>query len=823
MTDLRKFQEAYASMEVAAYEPLILRWVSGWTLLKVADQLVWREAKTNSRQSELPTAISLNLSFAGVKAPALGELRNLRTRRDATPSGGFDVSGHAIDDQQIRAVEVDGWPNAVMVGNRLYPNGILTVRSDARSAPPARPGLFGIGRTTAPVRAADRALGVRTLPILRGDFVAAAETAVDQQAMRQTIFSKLADAARTAQRDTRSQPGALAMALSTATQNVDGKSRFHLWPTKNIEEALSPIGVAHYYRQLYFNLTEGVGPIEEAFTIAPLETLEVVYQVVRRLVHEEEMQTGLEIVSEKAQEAKDEDEISDKVSSMVQQDMSVSMSADAGGSIGVWEVGASSGGDLNSSAQQAREIATRRLRDMTTRASERITKSFSIKTHDLDESTTTNLTRRLIRNEGDHPVSYGLRRVLRRVRVKVQDLGPSLVWQTYVAQPGDFLARSRFVQFPKEVPIAAPDLPPGVPPRPVGGVETGTATVPLVLEGLRGEIQHFDLTIKPGADRVPTAITIDSIAPADPQPGDPPIIPVHTVQTIGDAQEEETTNVYLIRVDIEPVAGMSNLIVNYSYVWEPAQQVLDAWEAQRSDAQSKVVEDLLKAQFERHKELITERSKIRPRPANDLRREERYQVMSRVVASLLPNANGAVSPTPLEIEFFNRYFDLEGMFIYTHPAWWKARYAPHGTRGHGYEITADSEPAPMGSSLRWAIQLDGDSRRNEFLNSPWVRVCLPIRAKREREAIAWLAAHVEGDIGYDPTKDPLKTLLNDIDKVREDQSALGMDGPEYVVANSDSSSTSSSTVKADQVYPIIHEFDVTVPTDGFVYDELTLV
>ena len=33
------------------------------------------------------------------------------------------------------------------------------------------------------------------------------------------------------------------------------------------------------------------------------------------------------------------------------------------------------------------------------------------------------------------------------------------------------------------------------------------------------------------------------------------------------------------------------------------------------------------------------------------------------------------------------------------------------------------------------IQLDGDRRRNEFINSPWARVCVPMRAGREREAI----------------------------------------------------------------------------------------
>ena len=81
------------------------------------------------------------------------------------------------------------------------------------------------------------------------------------------------------------------------------------------------------------------------------------------------------------------------------------------------------------------------MKEVTTRASERITKTFSIRTRSLDETTTTNTTRRVIQNTGDRPVNYGLRRVLRKVHVKVQNLGPRLVWQLYVRSPGEGLAR----------------------------------------------------------------------------------------------------------------------------------------------------------------------------------------------------------------------------------------------------------------------------------------------------------------------------------------------------------------------------------------------
>jgi hypothetical protein len=60
-----------------------------------------------------------------------------------------------------------------------------------------------------------------------------------------------------------------------------------------------------------------------------------------------------------------------------------------------------------------------------------------------------------------------------------------------------------------------------------------------------------------------------------------------------------------------------------------------------------------------------------------------------------------------------------------------------------YYITAESEPAKMGSSLGWLLQLDGDPMRNAFLNAPWVKAVMPIRPGKEKAAINWLKG-VEG-------------------------------------------------------------------------------
>ncbi len=70
-------------------------------------------------------------------------------------------------------------------------------------------------------------------------------------------------------------------------------------------------------------------------------------------------------------------------------------------------------------------------------------------------------------------------------------------------------------------------------------------------------------------------------------------------------------------------------------------------------------------------------------------------------------------------------------------------------RRDNYLVTENTTPAPMGASLGWMMQLDGDDRRNAFLNAPWVKAVIPIRPGHEEAAIAWLQRdHVEGADGF---------------------------------------------------------------------------
>ena len=439
----------------------------------------------------------------------------------------------------------------------------------------------------------------------------------------------------------------------------------------------------------------------------------------------------------------------------------------------------------------------------------------------MQELTTRNLTRRIIRNDSDAPVSFGLRRVLRKVHVKVQSMGPQLIWQLYLREPGAGLARSRFVHFRETGNITVPDIPPGLRPRPQGGTDTGSTQVAL-RQRTPGTFDFFiPLVVRVGKDRRITALSVDSISDLEGGGKDDHAPSPRNAEQFGQAFDEATNT---FSVNIPVVAGDSvGVSVNYTYIWEPSPAVLEEWENERKAAVARITEELLTQKFERDKALITEKSKIRSRPANDLRREERFEIMNRMVSYFSARGQESTDPTPLEIEYFHRYFNIDSIFVYTHPSWWKPRYTPASTSFERppYEITSESEPAPMGSSLGWLMQFDGDTRRNEFLNSPWARVCVPISPGREREAIMWLAQHVEGQIGFDPDQEPLKSLLRDIEVRRERESQLGIQGPDNVIEVTPP--ILAGQLQPQEVFPVVNEFDVTVPTEGFVYDELKVL
>jgi len=207
------------------------------------------------------------------------------------------------------------------------------------------------------------------------------------------------------------------------------------------------------------------------------------------------------------------------------------------------------------------------------------------------------------------------------------------------------------------------------------------------------------------------------------------------------------------------------------------------------------------------KDRIKLASNIKQRNFEDLREEERTIVYRKLIAALMTESNYNMPDTienyePRHVfsELINAVFDIDKMLYFVAPEWWKPRkhysqailpkkssgiqkgpftpinaslnnsfktalampfkkdfsvprelrmsvtnWSEGENREDNYFITEDSEPAKLGSSLGWLLQLDGDKHRNAFLNAPWVKAIIPIRPGKEEAALNWLQnAGIEG-------------------------------------------------------------------------------
>src|SRR4051812_38264273 len=119
-TELKKFTEAYATMTVAAYEPLILHWVSLLGIRFVSNSVATRlpKAKAVDFDGRRPAALALGQT---VRTPLPRKLDF--TARPDSVAVPISINGVAVDPGSVKSVDVPGFPSAVAVGKDVYLHG----------------------------------------------------------------------------------------------------------------------------------------------------------------------------------------------------------------------------------------------------------------------------------------------------------------------------------------------------------------------------------------------------------------------------------------------------------------------------------------------------------------------------------------------------------------------------------------------------------------------------------------------------------------------------------------------------------------------------
>ena len=275
----------------------------------------------------------------------------------------------------------------------------------------------------------------------------------------------------------------------------------------------------------------------------------------------------------------------------------------------------------------------------------------------------------------------------------------------------------------------------------------------------------------------------------------------------GGISNADSKGSFVLHLDSADFQGQNSVQVRLVLHWSPGPGANDVIIQKNKDnaaaykAREKAEFD--KAVIETVKDRVEVASRIKTRDAYDLRDEERIVVYRRLIQDLLQNGIEFPDDRTRHVvaEVLNSIFDIDKMLYFVAPEWWRprlhrsrqqlletsqaplmdpslvvrgslqaalqrglvsqaGRVAINTTPGlmggsqvawggvgdlqrDNYFITGDSEPAKMGSSLGWLLQLDGDNMRNAFLNAPWVKAVIPIRPGKEEAAINWLKG-VEG-------------------------------------------------------------------------------
>jgi len=550
---------------------------------------------------------------------------------------------------------------------------------------------------------------------------------------------------------------------------------------------LSPIGMVNVFREYFFELDTFLGPAVGHVWVSPGGTLEVYEVHTRRTLEERMTEIGQTSITKVDREASETEEIADKVAKQNSTDIDLGISAEGGMDTGIYHASASASFGMKQNQQVAQETAHKRARSQSEKISNEIRREFKTSFRTVVETTDTSSRRYILQNTTDKLVNYELRRKMRRVGVQLQHIGTQLCWQVFVDEPGLPLGVGVLVH------AAAPDelvsAPPPEAPPPLESkkeqVMVNFAFEPLDANARDdGEDEDYKdghdvhepegeafirdrktVTANPPANGyVLQSATVLSFTGSDPEEGQP--TSVANVCTVTGAQEFELRLTY-VNFNDQPSINFS-----VELIWNPPKESAETLKAYE-DAKKLYNEASAKAAHTAYvkevRERINQAGLVPKRDTSDLRAEERTVIFRRLIRDLSEIKNG---PEPhLMSELIRSIFDIDKMLYYVSQEWWRPRThkpqrlgeklqladADRVTWGgekqygrHNYYITEESQPAPMGDSLGWLLQLDGDPHRNAFLNSPWVKAVLPIRPGREAAALNWLQqAHVEGSSDLD--------------------------------------------------------------------------
>lgn len=592
---------------------------------------------------------------------------------------------------------------------------------------------------------------------------------------------------------------------------------------------LSPLGVVHLFRQYFFELDTFLGTPVGHVWLSPGSSVELIEVSTRRVYIEKTIEQSIETTKKSESSETDKDEISEAVKEENKSDLKLGASVTANQSWGTGNITATASLNMQKTQDVARETSHKRMREQSSKLSSEIKQNYKSTFKTITETTDTSSKRYVLKNDTSELINYELRRKMRQVGVQVQDVGTYLCWEGFVDDPGNGLGLPNLVHIAKPDDLdATPQLVDIDEPKTDPLIIQTKATFAGSENKYRGENGFINMAnITLGLNGIPdlvngTEIDLPFYSDKTTIIGSREGIIIQASQ--GSGTDYSPTNFEWkgkissgknIEFGIHVGAGITldwDKNIDFDIIIKLPVRLTDAEKNKIQDEKLKNATATTNADIVNKRKLketylnavkdrIEMASKIDKRSSEDLREEERIIIYRNLITQLTQNLPTILnSQTKHTIsELLNSIFDIDKMLYFVAPEWWNPRrlhsntylsssnydndfsytemgakklttsyfqsWSDQTNRLDNYYITEKSNPARMGSSLGWLMQLDGDDLRNAFLNAPWVKTVIPIRPGKELEAINWLQQNkVEGTDGLDAV---YQAPQEEIDKIKE--------------------------------------------------------
>lgn len=469
---------------------------------------------------------------------------------------------------------------------------------------------------------------------------------------------------------------------------------------------LSPIGIIHLFREYFFEFDSFLGPPVGHIWLSPGGTTELIEVNTRKVVTERSFETSTETIHRSESATTTKDEIADAIKEENQNNMKFGFTNTLTYKTPVWQNTATPSFSLENAKTTSRETTHKQMREQSEKLTSEIKRNFKTTFRTTTEVTDTTSKRYVIQNTTNRLVNYELRRKMRKVGVQVQDIGVQLCWHTFVDDPGRELGISKLVHISNTPEMSGLTEPEG-PVYP--GNEPQEVAFPIPFVGLGHD--EDDMAYRDGVEDDTDPFESDEGAERIQADFEIPVAFSKPGYTLADVQLEvvafdaqvsrrgeiksvdgSSTGTFVVHLDYVDWNDISQFTVKARLIWTPS----EALKAPITDAYNKAMEKFNAESARRQKEefykaareRIKLASKIEPRPAEDLREEERTVVYRKLISQLMsvaPNESKHVIS-----ELVRSIFDIDKMLYFVAPEWWVPRL--HRSTQHlGEEASSSGE------------------------------------------------------------------------------------------------------------------------------------